>query len=89
MRSNEYQFLLEWLIKESNVDLVIPYIKELLGQVPAAKEIKTDLKRDEVAWLRKRVVMIKEIGHAAYCESMRQVTLAAEEVFGPEVRVIG
>ena len=86
VRSNEYTFLLEWLIKESNVDLVIPHIKQVLGQIQPV--IQTDLKREEVGWLRKRVVMIKEIGHSAYCESMRQAVLAAEEVFGPEVRVI-
>lgn len=85
-RSNEYVFLLEWLIKEPNVDLIVPHIKQVLGQIEPV--IKTDLKRDEVSWLRKRVVMIKDVGHEKYCENMTQAVLAAEEVF-EGVRTLG
>lgn len=79
MRSNEYLFLLEWLFKEPNVDLIVPHIKQVLGQLQPA--ISTDLRREEINWLRKRVVMIKEKGHKEYSCNLVQATLDAEEVF--------
>ncbi len=78
-RTEKYKFILEWLSKEPNVDLVIPYIKEK----------KFDLPAHEVNWLRKRVVKIKKEGHENYCANMTQALIAAAEVFGEEVRVVG
>ena len=87
-RSKEYIFLLEWLEKEPNVDLIVPYIKEVLGQVIPVKAIKTDLQKNEVNFLRERVRMIKEKGHQEYTNKTTQAIFAAKEVFGNEVKEI-
>lgn len=51
----EYETITEWLDKESNVDLVIPYIKEQIAAGTLAPL--------EIDALRTRVIHIKKHGH--------------------------
>jgi hypothetical protein len=61
MSSEEYNFIREWLQKEPNHELVVPYIKE-------QKELGT-LSTIEVDSLRDQVLIIMKYGHAVYIEN--------------------
>ena len=55
---SEYKLIVEWLHREPNVDLVIPYIQE-----QKAKNVFSPIQLDA---LRSRVMFIKKYGHAEY-----------------------
>lgn len=56
-----YNLITEWLQREPDVDLIIPYIKE---------EIEANsLSNLEIDALRTRVVFIKKYGHEKYLEA--------------------
>lgn len=76
---NEYQTIIQWLEKEPNIELVVPYIKE---QIEAAT-----LTEQEVNVLRDRIIMIKTHGHAKYLEN--DPTMVLEQVIPECVRVPG
>ena len=55
---NEFEFIKDWLTKEPNMELVIPYVKEKIAS--------GELSEPQIDNLRKRVMMIEDIGHEAY-----------------------
>ena len=60
MVEEEYKFIVQWLQKEPNPDLVVTYIKE--------RKEKGFLSPVELDSLRHQVIDIKKKGHASYLE---------------------